>query len=44
MAQGFNTGGGAIALALTTGVITAFNPCGFAMLPAYVSYFVGSKF
>lgn len=42
MAQGFNTGGGAIALALTTGVITAFNPCGFAMLPAYVSYFVGS--
>jgi cytochrome c-type biogenesis protein len=42
MAQGFNTGSGAIALALTTGVITAFNPCGFAMLPAYVSYFVGS--
>jgi cytochrome c-type biogenesis protein len=41
MAQGFNTGG-AVALALTTGVITAFNPCGFAMLPAYVSYFVGS--
>jgi cytochrome c-type biogenesis protein len=41
MAQGFNTDG-ALALALTTGVITAFNPCGFAMLPAYVSYFVGS--
>ena len=30
-----------IALALTSGVITAFNPCGFAMLPAYVSVFVG---
>lgn len=29
------------ALALTSGVITAFNPCGFAMLPAYVSVFVG---
>jgi cytochrome c-type biogenesis protein len=32
-----------LALALTAGVVTAFNPCGFAMLPAYVSYFVGSS-
>ncbi len=29
------------AVALAAGVIAAFNPCGFAMLPAYVSYFVG---
>jgi cytochrome c-type biogenesis protein len=34
--------GSAAAFALTTGVVTAFNPCGFAMLPAYISYFVGS--
>jgi cytochrome c-type biogenesis protein len=39
-AAGFGATGPA--LALTAGVITAFNPCGFAMLPAYVSYFVGS--
>lgn len=39
----FNGGRAPIALALTTGIITAFNPCGFAMLPAYVSYFVGSS-
>ena len=32
-----------LAFALVTGVITAFNPCGFAMLPAYVSYFVGKN-
>ena len=31
-----------LALALTTGVVAAFNPCGFAMLPAYLSYFVGA--
>lgn len=29
------------ALALAAGVIAAFNPCGFAMLPAYISVFVG---
>jgi cytochrome c-type biogenesis protein len=28
-------------IALTTGIFTAFNPCGFAMLPGYVSYFIG---
>lgn len=26
---------------LSLGVVAAFNPCGFAMLPAYVSYFMG---
>ena len=31
-----------LALALTTGVLAAFNPCGFAMLPAYLSYYVGA--
>ena len=34
---------GPLALALTAGVIVAFNPCGFAMLPAYMSYYVGSS-
>jgi cytochrome c-type biogenesis protein len=34
---------GPIGLATTQGVIAAFNPCGFAMLPAYVSYFVGAS-
>jgi cytochrome c-type biogenesis protein len=34
---------GPLALALSAGVIVAFNPCGFAMLPAYVSYFVGKS-
>jgi cytochrome c biogenesis protein CcdA len=42
MSGAFGDGGG-VAFALTTGVITAFNPCGFAMLPAYVSYFIGSN-
>lgn len=42
VASAFGPSGGAVALALTTGVITAFNPCGFAMLPAYLSYFVGA--
>ncbi len=32
-----------LAIALTNGIITAFNPCGFAMLPGYVSYFVGQS-
>ncbi len=27
--------------ALTIGVVTAFNPCGLPMLPAYLSYFLG---
>jgi cytochrome c-type biogenesis protein len=40
-AQGFRSGG-SVALALSAGVIAAFNPCGFAMLPAYMSYYVGT--
>ncbi len=27
--------------ALTGGFVAAFNPCGFAMMPAYLSYFLG---
>ncbi|CAN5130779.1 cytochrome c biogenesis CcdA family protein [soil metagenome] len=29
------------ALALTAGMVATVNPCGFAMLPAYLSFFVG---
>lgn len=31
----------AVALALASGMVAAVNPCGFAMLPAYVSMFLG---
>ena len=31
---------GALALALAAGVVAALNPCGFALLPAYLSLFV----
>ncbi len=30
-----------LALAFGAGLVATVNPCGFAMLPAYVSYFVG---
>lgn len=30
-----------LSLAISQGVVAAFNPCGFAMLPAYLSYFLG---
>lgn len=30
-----------LALAFATGMLTTVNPCGFAMLPAYVTYFLG---
>lgn len=30
-----------IALALSAGLVATVNPCGFAMLPAHVSYFLG---
>ena len=33
--------GGVAGFALTAGFIAAFNPCGFAMMPAYLSYFLG---
>ena len=29
-----------LAFPLSAGLVAAFNPCGFAMLPAYVSYFL----
>jgi cytochrome c biogenesis protein CcdA len=31
-----------VALAVTAGMIATVNPCGFAMLPAYLGFFVGS--
>ncbi|MGQ0826697.1 MAG: cytochrome c biogenesis CcdA family protein [Actinomycetota bacterium] len=31
-----------IALAFTAGMVATVNPCGFAMLPAYLAYFVGT--
>jgi cytochrome c biogenesis protein CcdA len=30
-----------LALAFTAGMIASVNPCGFPMLPAYLSYFIG---
>ena len=30
-----------LSLSLSAGLVAAFNPCGFAMLPAYLSYFLG---
>jgi cytochrome c biogenesis protein CcdA len=30
-----------LAYAFTTGLVAAVNPCGFPMLPAYLSYFIG---
>jgi len=32
-----------LALALASGMVAAVNPCGFAMLPAYVTFFLGSE-
>ena len=32
---------GQFALAFTAGMVATVNPCGFAMLPAYLSYFLG---
>jgi cytochrome c biogenesis protein CcdA len=34
---------GRFALAFTTGLLAAVNPCGFAMLPAYLSFFLGRE-
>ena len=31
-----------LALAFTAGMVAAFNPCGFALLPAYLAYYVGA--
>lgn len=30
-----------LSLAFAAGLLAAFNPCGFALLPAYLAYFVG---
>ena len=30
-----------LAFAFTAGIVATINPCGFAMLPAYISYFLG---
>lgn len=32
---------GSFALAFTAGMVATVNPCGFALLPAYLSAFVG---
>ncbi|MGH9024303.1 MAG: cytochrome c biogenesis CcdA family protein, partial [Acidimicrobiia bacterium] len=32
-----------VTLAFTAGMVAAFNPCGFAMLPAYLSWFLGQE-
>ena len=32
-----------LALAFTTGMVVTVNPCGFAMLPAYLSFFIGEE-
>lgn len=31
------------AFAFSAGLVAAFNPCGFTMLPAYVGYFLGAE-
>jgi len=33
----------AFALALTAGMVAAFNPCGFALVPAYLALFIGES-
>ena len=33
---------GALGLAFLTGMLATVNPCGFAMLPTYLAYFIGS--
>lgn len=33
--------GGTLALAFSAGMVATINPCGFALLPAYLSYFLG---
>lgn len=34
---------GALLIALTAGMLAAFNPCGFALLPAYLALFLGDR-
>ena len=30
------------AFPFSVGMLAAFNPCGFAMLPTYIGYFIGT--
>jgi cytochrome c biogenesis protein CcdA len=32
-----------LAFAFTAGVLSVFSPCGYALLPGYVSYYLGSR-
>ncbi|MGH9112549.1 MAG: cytochrome c biogenesis protein CcdA, partial [Acidimicrobiales bacterium] len=32
-----------VGFAFAAGMVAAFNPCGFAMLPAYLSWFLGQS-
>ncbi len=32
-----------LALAFTAGLVATVNPCGFAMLPAYLSWYIGTE-
>jgi cytochrome c biogenesis protein CcdA len=34
---------GSLLVALTAGMVAAFNPCGFALLPAYLAMFLGDE-
>ena len=32
-----------LAFAFTAGILSIFSPCGYALLPGYISYYLGSK-
>jgi cytochrome c-type biogenesis protein len=40
--MGLDTAG--IAFAFTAGLLSIFSPCGYALLPGYISYYLGSDF
>ena len=33
-----------LVFAFTSGVISIFSPCSYALLPGYISYYLGSRF
>ncbi len=33
-----------IAFAFTAGLLSLFSPCGYALIPGYISYYLGSDF
>lgn len=43
MSFGMGVAEAPLALALTAGMVAAFNPCGFAMLPAYLSLLINDQ-